>query len=81
VVPVSISAYENAGGLAITQDGSLYEWDGLTNAVQAQVTFPPAVTEVNAVSRRFSHTTPTKVPGEDNAINAAASEYTSIAIH
>jgi alpha-tubulin suppressor-like RCC1 family protein len=55
-VPVSISAYEYAGGLAITQDGSLYEWFGVSNIVPAKVAFPPAVTEVKAVSRRFSHT-------------------------
>ena len=53
VVPVSISAYETEGGLAITQDGSLYEWSGVTNVVPAKVTFPPAVTRVQAVSIRF----------------------------
>jgi alpha-tubulin suppressor-like RCC1 family protein len=54
VVPVSASAYEYAGGLAITQDGSLYEWFGVP-AAPVQVAFPPEVTEVKAVSRRFSH--------------------------
>jgi alpha-tubulin suppressor-like RCC1 family protein len=54
VVPVSISAYEYAGGLAITQDGSLYSWFGVT-AAATQVSFPSAVTEVRAVSRRDSH--------------------------
>lgn len=55
-VPVSISAYEYAGGLAITQDGSLYEWFGVTDVVPTQVAFPPVGTEVMSVSKRFSHT-------------------------
>jgi regulator of chromosome condensation (RCC1) repeat-containing protein len=55
VVPVSISAYEYAGGFAITEDGSLYEWFGVTNAVPKRITFPSAVTEVKAVSMRYAH--------------------------
>jgi alpha-tubulin suppressor-like RCC1 family protein len=55
VVPVSISAYEYAGGLAITRDGTLYEWFGVADVVPARVTFPPAATEIRAVSQRFSH--------------------------
>jgi alpha-tubulin suppressor-like RCC1 family protein len=52
VVPVSISAYDYEGGLAITQDGSLYEWYGETNVVPAKFTFPPPVTQVKAISMR-----------------------------
>lgn len=56
VTPISISAYEYQGGLAITQDGSLYDWFGVSNAVPARVTFPPEVMEVTAVSKRYGHT-------------------------
>ena len=56
VIPISISAYEYQGGLAITQDGSLYDWFGVSNAVPARVTFPPEVVEVTAVSKRYGHT-------------------------
>jgi alpha-tubulin suppressor-like RCC1 family protein len=55
VVPVSISAYEPKGGLAITQDGSLYEWFGVRSVGGTKVIFPPPVTHVKAVSLRFSH--------------------------
>jgi len=55
VVPVAVSAYEYAGGLAITSDGGLYSWFGVSNAVPVQVVFPPTVTHVKAVSQRFSH--------------------------
>lgn len=56
VTPISFSAYEYHGGLAITQDGSLYDWFGVSNVVPARVTFPPAVTEVIAASKRYAHT-------------------------
>jgi len=56
VVPVAVSAYEYAGGLAITSNGGLYSWFGVSNAVPVQVVFPPTVTQVKAVSQRFSHT-------------------------
>jgi hypothetical protein len=55
-LPISISAYEYAGGLAITEAGRLYSWFGVTNAAPAQVTFPLAVTQVIAASRRWAHT-------------------------
>jgi len=55
VVPVEISAYEYAGGLAISQNGELYDWFGGAR-LPAQVAFPAPVTHVEAVSRRFSHT-------------------------
>src|SRR5690242_3203253 len=53
VFPISVSAYEYAGGLAISQDGRLFDWFGL-NLGGAEVLFPDAVTQVTAVSRRFS---------------------------
>ena len=56
VTPVSISAYEYRGGLAIAQDGSLYDWFGVQDVVPAQVTFPPEVLEVTAASKRYGHT-------------------------
>lgn len=56
VVPVAASAYEYAGGLAVTQDGSLYDWFGVTNALPSRVTFPSSVTTVYAASKRFAHT-------------------------
>ena len=56
VTPVSISAYEYQGGLAITQDGSLYDWFGVQNVVPAPVTFPSEVLEVTAASKRYGHT-------------------------
>jgi alpha-tubulin suppressor-like RCC1 family protein len=56
VVPVSISAYEYMGGMALTQDGSLYEWFGVSDAVPTRITFPPEVTQVIAASKRMSHT-------------------------
>ena len=56
VTPLSISAYEYEGGLAIALDGSLYDWFGVTNASPARVTFPPEVTQVTAASKRYSHT-------------------------
>ena len=56
VTPISISAYEYQGGLAITQDGSLYDWFGVQNVVPARVTFPSGVLEVTAASKRYGHT-------------------------
>lgn len=56
VVPKSISASEDKGGLAITQDGSLYGWYGVATATPTRVTFPAAVTQVLAASERQMHT-------------------------
>ena len=56
VTPLSISAYEYKGGLAIAQDGSLYDWFGVQNVIPARVTFPPVVLEVTAASKRYGHT-------------------------
>ena len=56
VIPISVSAYEYQGGLAITENGSLYDWFGVANVVAARVTFPPEVTAVMAVSKRYLHT-------------------------
>ena len=55
VVPVSISAYEYEGGLAITQDGSLYEWFGVRGVGAGKAVFPSPVTQVKAVSLCFAH--------------------------
>lgn len=56
VTPISISAYEYQGGMAIAQDGSLYDWFGVSNVIPERVTFPPEVTQVTAASKRYSHT-------------------------
>src|SRR5689334_2103774 len=55
VLPIAVSAYEYAGGLAISQDGRLFEWFG-HDLGGSEVLFPAPVTRVTAVSRRFSHT-------------------------
>lgn len=56
VVPVAISAYEYKGGLAITSDGSLYDWFGVSDAVPVKVAFPASVSVVTAASKRYGHT-------------------------
>jgi len=55
VIPISVSAYEYAGGLAISQDARLFEWFA-NDLGGSEVLFPAPVTQVKAVSRRFSHT-------------------------